>query len=75
MKKKGEREEQSYSVIIYIVKKEDTLWKIGKRYGSTVEDIMKINNISDSNPMTAGQKIFIPRFCNKEINSKVTQNV
>lgn len=75
IEEKGEREEQSYSVIIYIVKKEDTLWKIGKRYGSTVEDIMKINNISDSNPITAGQKIFIPRFCNKEINSKVIQNV
>ena len=35
----GEREAEDYSIIMYIVKKDDTLWKIAKKFGSTVEDI------------------------------------
>ncbi len=58
----GVREAQKYSVVIYIVKKGDTLWKIAKRFGSTVDSIVKINNIEDENKIMVGQKIFIPRF-------------
>ena len=58
----GEREEQDYSLIIYIVKKGDTLWNIAKRYGSTVEDIVRSNGIEDENKIYPGQKLFIPRF-------------
>ena len=64
----GERGEQKYSVIIYIVKKGDTLWKIAKRFGSTIDDIVKINNIEDENVIMPGQKIFIPRFYQNNIN-------
>ena len=34
-----------YSMVIYFVKPGDTLWKIAKRYRSTVEDIARVNNI------------------------------
>lgn len=37
----GEREEEDYSIIMYVVKKGDTLWKIAKKYGSTIDDIVR----------------------------------
>ena len=43
----GEREEQDYSIVIYIVKKGDTLWNIAKEFGSTVDDIVKANAIEN----------------------------
>ena len=55
-------QEQDYSIILYIVKKDDTLWKIAKKYGSTVEDIVRTNGIEDENKITIGQKLFIPRY-------------
>ena len=53
---------------MYIVKKGDTLWEIAKRFGSTIDDIVKINNIEDENVIMPGQKIFIPRFYQNNIN-------
>ena len=58
----GEREAEDYSLILYIVKKGDTLWQIAKRYGSTVDDIVRTNGIEDANQITIGQKLFIPRY-------------
>ena len=58
----GEREEQDYSLILYIVKKDDTLWKIAKTYGSTVDDIVRTNGIEDQNKINVGQKLFIPHY-------------
>ena len=58
----GEREAQDYSLILYIVKKGDTLWQIAKRFGSTVDDIVRTNGIEDANQIDVGQKLFIPRY-------------
>lgn len=66
----GEREEQDYSIIMYIVKKDDSLWKIAKMFGSTVEDIAKVNGIEDENMIFPGQKLFIPRYKRKGMSSK-----
>ena len=58
----GEREEQDYSLIIYIVKKGDTIWKIAKQFGSTVDDIVRTNGIEDENLIMPGQKLYIPKY-------------
>ena len=50
------------SLIIYIVQKGDTLWKIAKKFRSTVEDISTINGIENQNLIQVGQKIYIPKF-------------
>ena len=63
----GEREEQDYSLILYIVKKGDTLWNIAKKYGSTVEDIVRTNGIEDANKIEIGQKLFIPHYVKTRI--------
>ena len=58
----GEREEEDYSILMYIVKKDDTLWNIAKEFGSTVDDIVRANGIEDENLIQPGQKLFIPKY-------------
>lgn len=58
----GEREQEDYNIVMYIVKKGDTLWEIAKKFGSTVDDIVRVNGIEDENLINVGQKLFIPRF-------------
>ena len=66
----GEREEQDYSIIMYIVKKDDSLWEIAKMFGSTVDDIARVNGIEDENTIYPGQKLFIPRYKRKGMSSE-----
>ena len=40
----------------YIVEKGDTLWNIAKKYGITVDDLKKYNNLQNNN-LTIGQKL------------------
>lgn len=67
----GEREKEDYSILMYIVKKGDSLWKIAKEFGSSVEDIAITNGIEDENKIMPGQKIFIPNYT----KLKMTNNV
>lgn len=52
---------QDYSVVIYIVKRGDTLWNIAKRFKSTVDDIARVNGIENPNSIMVGEKLYIPR--------------
>ena len=54
--------DQDYSVVMYIVKKGDTLWNIAKKFKTTVDFITRTNGIDDSNIITVGQKLYIPRY-------------
>lgn len=51
-----------YSMVIYFVKKGDTLWKIAKKYQSTIGDIVRINEIENPDNINVGMKLFIPKF-------------
>lgn len=42
------------------VEKGQTLWKIAQVYGVSIEEILKVNNITDSTLIASGQTIFIP---------------
>lgn len=59
VKEAGNRENQDYSLIIYIVKKGDTLWEIAKRFGSTVDAIANNNELENANSLILGQKLYI----------------
>lgn len=52
---------ETYSIVIYYAKPGDTLWKIAKRFGSTVEDIVRVNNIENPDVIMPGEQLFIPR--------------
>ena len=60
-------ENNSYSMTIYFVKKGDTLWNIAKKHKSTIEEIVRVNNIEDENRIYPGQQLFIPKH-------RLTQN-
>lgn len=47
------------SVIIYITQPGDSLWIIAKKYGTTVDTLMKINNLTDKDILMPGQQILI----------------
>ena len=51
-----------YSMVIYFVKPGDTLWKIAKKFGSTVEEIARINGIEIIDKINVGEQLFIPRY-------------
>lgn len=63
---------EDYSVIIYVVKSGDTLWKIAKRFGSTVDDIVRVNGIERPDKINVGEKIYIPKYVLKRAKEPIT---
>lgn len=49
------------SIIIYFSQPEDNMWKIAKKYYTTVKDIKKFNNLAEDENITPGQQVMIPR--------------
>lgn len=47
--------------ITYTVKSGDTLWSLAREYHTTVDTLVKINNITDPDLIYVGQKLLIPR--------------
>ena len=45
--------------IIYTVKQGDTLWSLAQKYNTTVNEIKKVNNLSN-NSLSIGQSLMIP---------------
>ena len=50
--------------IIYTVKRGDNLWNISRKYGTTVQEIAQLNNISNPNLIFIGQRLKIPKNLN-----------
>lgn len=61
------RDDSIYSMVIYFVKSGDTIWKIAKKFRSTVDDIVRVNGIEDPNNLYIGQQLYIPKFVKKDI--------
>jgi hypothetical protein len=49
------------SMTIYYTQQGDNLWKIAKRYFTTIDEIKKFNNIGDKDTLFPGQQIIIPQ--------------
>lgn len=59
---------EDYSVVVYIVKKGDTLWNIAKRFRTTVDFIVRTNGIENPDVIDVGQKLYIPRYSKMSVN-------
>jgi len=46
--------------VYHLVRRGETLWRISKTYGVSMDEIMRANNIEDPNLIKAGEYIFIP---------------
>lgn len=49
------------SMLFYLVQPDDTLWRIARRYQTTVDTLVKANQIVDSSRLEIGQKLIIPK--------------
>ena len=61
------RDNNIYSMVIYFAKPGDNLWKIAKKFKSTVDDISRVNGIEDVNKIDVGEQLYIPKFVRKAI--------
>lgn len=52
--------EQAPQPVIHTVQSGDTLWKIAQRYGTTIDAILKANNLDPAKYLYIGQKLTIP---------------
>lgn len=55
-----ENVEKKASITIYTIQKGDTLWELAKKYKTTVDTLVKLNNIEDPDTIYVGDKIMIP---------------
>ena len=49
------------SYVVYVIQPGDTLWKIARRYRTTIEQIRKANPAVDPDNLQIGQKICVPK--------------
>ena len=61
----NKKEEKPVSEIIYTVVPGDTLTSIARRHNTTVDALVKLNNIANPNLINVGQKIRIPSKTSK----------
>ena len=61
------KDDTSYSMVIYFVKRGDTLWRIAKSFRSTMEDIRRVNDLDENDRILAGQQLFIPKYMRRQI--------
>ena len=52
------------SMTVYVAQKGDVLWKVAKKYNTSVDELMLINDIEDPHKLIPGQKLLIlKRVC------------
>lgn len=56
----GEIPQKKASIMIYVVQPEDTLWSIAKKYLTTVDEIMSVNDLAEGEEVKTSQKLIIP---------------
>ena len=62
LEESNENPSNIYSMVIYFVKSGDTLWKIAKKFRSTVQEVVDVNEIENPNKIDVGMQLFIPKY-------------
>ena len=50
-----------YAMVVYFVKKGDTVWNIARDFKVPMDSIIKVNNLQDANKINVGEKLYIMR--------------
>ncbi len=58
---KENSEEDEYKMIVYFVKKGDTIWSIAKKFKVYMENIIKLNNLENPDKINVGDRLYIMR--------------
>lgn len=58
----NQEEKNNNSMVIYFVKDGDTLWKIAKKFKSTIDEIAKVNSIENIDKINVGKQLYIPKY-------------
>lgn len=53
------KDRNDYSVVVYFVKPNDTIWKIAKKFKVTMDSIIKINNLDNPDLIYPGDKLYV----------------
>lgn len=51
--------ESGAAIVIYVVQKGDSLWSIAKKYGTTVDSLIEMNDIENPDRIYPGEKLLI----------------
>ena len=57
---KEEKKEKQSSVTIYVVNKGDTLWELAKKFNTTMDELIRINEMDNPDVINIGQRIIVP---------------
>ena len=52
---------EDYNVVVYMVKKNDNIWNIAKKFKVTIDSIIKVNNLDNPDMIYPGDKLYILR--------------
>lgn len=55
-----EKKEKKSSVTIYVIGRGDTLWELAKKFNTTMDELLRINDIENPEVLNIGQRIMIP---------------
>lgn len=55
-----EKKEKKASITIYVVGTGDTLWQLAKKYNTTMEELIKLNDMENPEELKCGEKLIIP---------------
>ena len=51
-------------ITIYFADDSEKLWDVAKKYSTTVEEIIKANNLDEGSTLSKGQRLMIPKRVN-----------
>lgn len=57
---KDEKKEKKASVTIYVVNKDDSLWELAKKFNTTMNELIKVNELDNPDVLNIGQRLIIP---------------
>ena len=61
VRKKEELVGNSYSIVVYTVKKNDTLWEVSKKFKIKQESVISSNDLEEPYNLKSGEKLYIVR--------------